>query len=297
MAVTFEFTPPDEAPLVVRRAAVALCVGELDPTGRHGLLADMRALASIAVRGAVVPTFVSGLSMSPESLVETWDHVRGDLPIDAIKIGRLGGERAVRVLAERLEDAAHPRVVVDPGFLDPYGEPRISDAVALAWRTHILPHALIVSVNLIEAWRLFGRRCEDRRAMLEAAHRLRDLGPKWVVITGGRLEGHPVDLAYDGTGSVELGADRISGNRLPHTGGTFTALLTGLLARGLSVPAALERARAAVNPALAGASPLLEHGAAIEPMASIYTDLGLDPLPISVVVPQGPRVEGGDLTP
>jgi hydroxymethylpyrimidine/phosphomethylpyrimidine kinase len=275
MSVFIDVSAGPASPLpVVRRAAVALCVGELDPTGRLGLLADARALAAIGARAAVVPTFCAGASFDSETVTATWDQVHADLPVDAIKLGRLGGERTTRALAERLEAAAHPRVVVDPCFLDTRGEPRISDAVATAWREHILPHALVVTVNQIEVWRLFGRPCEDRRAMLEAAHRLYDLGPKWVVVTGGRLEGHPIDLAFDGTGFVELGADRVSGNRLPHTGGTFSATLTGALARGLAVPAALELARAAVNAALSGASPLLEHGAMIEPMAATYAALG-----------------------
>ncbi len=97
---------------------------------------------------------------------------------------------------------------------------------------------------------------------------------------------------------MELGADRVSGNRLPHTGGTFSATLTGALARGLAVPAALELAQAkAVNAALSGASPLLEHGAMIEPMAATYAALGVDPVPVVVSVASTPKSDINSATP
>lgn len=296
MPAFVDLTPEGSTP-VVRRAAVALCVGELDPAGRLGLLADARTLAACGARAAVVPTSVAGAPFSADAVISTWTHVASDLPIDAVKVGRLGGEPVVRAVAEHLAEKPHARLVVDPSFLDAQGEPRISDAVARAWLTRLLPHALIVCVNLVEARRLFGRPCEDRRGMLEVAHRLHDLGPTWVVVTGGRLEGHPVDLAFDGTGSVELGADRVPGVRLPHTGGTFTAWLTGELARGADVPTALERARAAVNPALSGAAPLLAHGAVVEPMARLYGALGVDPVPVVLPVPSAPNSDIRSATP
>ncbi|MCK6574892.1 bifunctional hydroxymethylpyrimidine kinase/phosphomethylpyrimidine kinase [Myxococcota bacterium] len=290
---TIEIVPAEAPPVaVVHRAAVAVYFGELDPTGRAGLLADARAAAARAVRAAVVPTFLAGRPVPADEISAALEQVRASMPIDAVKAGRLGGTGTVRSVAEELAALAHPRLVVDPGFLDARGEPRVSDAVVAAFRAHLLPLALVVIVNVVEAERLFGRPCEDRHGMLEAAKRLFDDGPTWVVVTGGRREGHPVDLVFDGTGTLELGADRIPGLRLPHTGGTFTAVLAAELARGLCVPAALEAARAAVNPSLAGAARFLLHPPAIEPLAAHYAALGLDAAPVAVPVPAA-RGDGG----
>jgi hydroxymethylpyrimidine/phosphomethylpyrimidine kinase len=298
-----EIVNPEAPPVaVVHRAAVAVYFGELDPTGRAGVLADARAAASRAVRAAVVPTFLAGRPVAAEDVVSTFAEVCDGLPVDALKTGRLGATGTLRAVAEALAVHDHPRLVVDPGFLDGRGEPRVGDAVVTAFRQHLLPLALVVVVNVVEAERLFGRPCEDRRGMLEAAKRLFDDGPTWVVVTGGRREGHPVDLVFDGTGTLEFGADRVPGLRLPHTGGTFTAILTAELARGRSVPAALERARAAVNPALEGAARFLAHPPAIEPMAEHFSALGLDAAPVAVPVPAVDRTnppstaEGGATT-
>jgi len=283
---TIEVVTAEAPPVaVVHRAAVAVYFGELDPTGRAGLLADARAAAARAVRAGVVPTFLAGRPVPADEISSALEQIRESMPIDALKAGRLGGTGTLRAVAEELAGLAHPRLVVDPGLLDARGEPRVSDAVVAAFRAHLLPLALIVVVNTVEAERLFGRPCEDRHGMLEAAKRLYDDGPTWVVVTGGRREGHPVDLVFDGTGTLELGADRIPGLRLPHTGGTFTAVLTAELARGLSVPAALEAARASVNPALAGATRFLSHLSAIEPLASQFAALGLDAAPVAVPLP------------
>jgi hydroxymethylpyrimidine/phosphomethylpyrimidine kinase len=286
MTTRIEIVAPEAPPIpVVHRAAVAVYLGEFDPTGRAGVLADARAAASRAVRAAVVPTFVGGRSVASDEVAAMLAAVTESLPVDAMKAGRLGGTPAIRAAAETLAALAPPKLVVDPGFLDARGDPRVSDAVVGAWRTHLLPLALVVVVNVVEAERLFGRPCEDRHGMLEAAKRLFDDGPTWVVVTGGRREGHPVDLVFDGTGTLELGADRVPGLRLPHTGGTFTAILTAELARGRTVPAALDAARAAVNPALAGAARFLAHPAAIEPLAAQFEALGLDAAPVAVPVP------------
>ncbi len=275
----------------VRRAAVAVTMGELDPTGLTGILADARTFAAQGVRAAAVPTFVGGVPQHVDEIWRQWEAIRAALPVDAVKLGRLGGESAVRAAAEHLAFAAHPRVVCDASLLDANGEPRVSDRVVDAWTSHLLPSVLVVVVNLIEAHRLFGRPCHDRRGMLEVAHRLYDLGPKWILVEGGRLEGHPVDVLYDGTGLVELGADRVPGLRLPHTGGTLTAALVAELARGATVPAAATTARAAVNPALLRPARLAFHGAAVEPMAEIYRASGVDPAPVSVPLPVAPLIE------
>ena len=173
-------------------------------------------------------------------------------------------------------------------MLDAHGEPRVSDSVVAAWKAHVAPLAEVIVVNAVEAERLFGRPVESRRGMLEATKRLFDLGAPFVLVTGGRLEGHPVDLLYDGTGTIEVGMDRVAGARLPHTGGVLTAALTAWMARGLTVPAALDAARPRVNAALEGALDHVPLGRSVEPLRALWARDRADVEVVSVAAPREP---------
>jgi hydroxymethylpyrimidine/phosphomethylpyrimidine kinase len=301
---------PNTAAPVVRRPAVALSVGELDPSGRTGVLVDLRVFSARATHGACVVTFLAGTPVDPTQVAAEFESARGALPIDTIKVGRLGGERATRSAVEWLAAARArvqptpgawvppvPRLVVDASLLDAYGEPRVSDKVVAAWKQHLVPLAEVACMNVVEAQRLFGRPVESRRAMLDAAKRLFDFGAPFVVVTGGRLDGHPVDLLYDGTGTLEVGMDRVPGVRLPHTGGVLSAALAAGLARGETVPEALESARPWVNEALLGATDLVPFGRAVEPMRTLWSRDRTEVEVVSVAVPRAPEsMESKDST-
>jgi len=288
-------------PARVLRPAAALTIGELDSSARAGVLVDLRVFAACAVHGACVATFVQGAAIDPDLVAEQFVAARGAVPIDALKVARLGGERATRSAAEWLGAACapsaapvagwappRPRIVLDASMLDAHGEPRVSDQVVAAWKTHVAPLAEVIVVNAVEAERLFGRPVESRRGMLEATKRLFDLGAPFVLVTGGRLEGHPVDLLYDGTGTIEVGMDRVPGARLPHTGGVLTAALTAWMARGLTVQAALDAARPRVNAALEGALDHVPLGRSVEPLRALWARDRSDVEVVSVAAPREP---------
>lgn len=117
----------------------------------------------------------------------------------------------------------------------------------------------------------------DRR---EAARRIRDLGPKIVVIKGGHDEGEDgqvgwssdtrenfeynensedgancgsgqvVDLVYDGTVFTELTGERVHTVHTHGTGCTFSAAITAGLAKGMSPLVAIANARAFIQAAI-----------------------------------------------
>ena len=107
--------------------------------------------------------------------------------------------------------------------------------------------------------RLVGMGIETEEQMRDAARRIRDLGPDWVLMTGGHLTGDPVDLLFDGTDFVELRRPRVLTQNTHGTGCTYAAAIATGLAQGMTVPDAVARARDAVQAGLA-ASLAIGHG-------------------------------------
>jgi hydroxymethylpyrimidine/phosphomethylpyrimidine kinase len=87
--------------------------------------------------------------------------------------------------------------------------------------------------------------------MHTAARKIKALGPQYVLIKGGHLEGTPMDLLYDGKTFTQFSNQRYD---TPHTHGTgcsFASAIAAWLARGCSVPEAVGRAKHFITCAIA----------------------------------------------
>ena len=83
------------------------------------------------------------------------------------------------------------------------------------------------------------------------------LGPRWVLLKGGHLEGsESVDLLDDGRQRLRLAAPRVATTNTHGTGCTLSSAIAAWLARGLEVPEAVRRAKDYVTAALGGADSL-----------------------------------------
>jgi hydroxymethylpyrimidine/phosphomethylpyrimidine kinase len=229
----------------------ALTIAGSDSGGGAGIQADLKTFTALGVYGASVLTAVTAQNtrgvvavqeLSPETVAVQFRAVMDDIGADAVKTGMLGTATVAATVAALLREYRVPRLVVDPVMHAKGGHPLLTEEGQRVLARELLPLALVVTPNLAEAGILLGREVCTLEDMREAARRLRELGPSWVVIKGGHLEGDPVDLAYDGRDWLEL-----RGPRFPvtvhGTGCTFSAALTAGLARGLDVPAALVLAR------------------------------------------------------
>jgi len=114
----------------------------------------------------------------------------------------------------------------------------------------LLPLARVVTPNLPEAAELCGREVRNRADMEDAAARIRDLGPRWVLVKGGHLEGDPIDLLYDGEEFIEFKRERIATRNTHGTGCTYASAIATFLGKGMAVPGAVRAARDAVQAAI-----------------------------------------------
>lgn len=286
-------TPPREAPRT--RPALALAIDALYAEGHHGLLPALRAHAAAAVQSTAVATAIRPLTALPAKLVLDALARALRLAPDAIGLGDPGDRDRAAALADALIDAlrapvgasagtaatAPPPLICAPGAVDRHGQPRFDPRALTTLADRLWRHAEAVVLDTAEAALLTGRPAPDLPRMREAAKRLSDHGSAWVIVTGGRAEGHAIDLAYDGNSFTEFGADRAPLARLTGTGATFAGLIVAHRARGLPLLEAVQAAKQGIVAALAHPAPIGPTHR-LDPLAPAFAALGFETRPIEV---------------
>ena len=158
----------------------------------------------------------------------------------------------IEALVEQLSQKQIPKLVVDPVMIAASGDPLIHEGAVKALKEKLLPLSLVVTPNLSEAEVLSGLQLTGEKSRLkEAARRIADLGPRWVLLKGGHIPGGScVDLLFDGRDFLEFSAPRVPIDNPHGTGCTLSAALTAYLVLGCSVPEAVEKAKAYLTAAL-----------------------------------------------
>ena len=247
---------------------VALTIAGSDSGGGAGIQADLLTFASLGVHGTSAVTAltaqntvgVTGVHVPPvEFLLAQVDAVLTDLPVAATKTGMLATEEIVRAVGDLAGSGRLPNLVVDPVLVSSTGARLLDPGAERAYVEALFPFALVVTPNTREVSALLGTPVETVADAREAARRLGELGPAWVVVKGGHLaddEGDAVDVVYQvATGEIsELRLPRIPTPNDHGTGCTFGAATAAGLARGAPVPAALDAAKRFVHAGLASSA-------------------------------------------
>ena len=151
-----------------------------------------------------------------------------------------------------------PNLVVDPVMVSSTGDRLLEADAETAYRELLIPHARVLTPNLREAQVLLDRQLTTLEAMCEAAVELGGWGAEVVVVKGG----HPtddmgttsVDIVWDGTIHRELRHERIVTPNDHGTGCSFASAVASQLALGSPLDDAVDRAKAFVATAIAGAA-------------------------------------------
>lgn len=237
---------------------VALTIAGSDSGGAAGIQADMRTFAALGVFGTTAITSVTAQNTTevrevhvlPASFVaEQIETVLDDMDLGGAKTGLLASEDTVKqvaALAPRL-----PPLVVDPVLVASTGQRLTEDGTIQAYRRHLLPVAAVVTPNLIEAGVLLDDVVTDLNGAREAARRLGEVAAV-VVVKGGHLRDTDrcVDVVWDGTKCIDISRRRVRTDNTHGSGCTFSAAIAALIARGLDVGEAIEKANQFVHAAI-----------------------------------------------
>lgn len=250
----------------VTQPPTALTIAGSDSGGGAGVQADLKTFLACRVHGMSAITAVTvqnshGVSgfyeLPPHAVSEQIESVVSDIGVGAAKTGMLASAAIMHAVAEAVRRLHVAPFVVDPVAASQHGDPLLRPDAMDALRDVILPLATLATPNLGEVRLLTGIDVRSRAEMADAAKALHDLGPQWVLVKGGHLEGDDaVDLLYDGTSFTPFPAPRHHTAHTHGSGDTLAAAITASLARGSSVPEAVAHGKRFITEAVRGSFPL-----------------------------------------
>ncbi|MCC2336646.1 bifunctional hydroxymethylpyrimidine kinase/phosphomethylpyrimidine kinase [Cellulomonas wangsupingiae] len=245
---------------------LAYVIAGSEATGGAGIQADLRTFQELGAFGLGTVTCIVSFDpandwghrffpVPPEVIAQQVEAATAAYDLDVVKIGMLGTPATIEVVAEGLRRQPWRHVVLDPVLICKGQEPGAALDTDNALREHVVPLATVVTPNLFETRALSGMETiETVEQLTEAARRIQQLGPRYVVAKGGvELPGEDaVDVLVDGDEVTVLRTPKVGRERVAGAGCTLAAAITAELAKGAEVGAAVARAKDFVTAGIEG---------------------------------------------
>ena len=246
---------------------VTLTVAGSDSGGGAGIQADLKTFTTLSCYPTTAITALTAQNttgvqavstIEPAMVAQQITSVTGDTTVAATKTGMLANEPIITTVARTLAEETIGPLVVDPVMVAKSGDALIDEAAVRALARQLMPQARVATPNRAEAARLLDRAslpATVAEAEQCAAAICRDFGCGGCVVKGIVTDGQAVDVLWD---ALEQKAHHVSAvcRSADHTHGSgcgFSAAIAAYLARGHSLPAAVENAKAFIDRAIAGA--------------------------------------------
>lgn len=232
--------------------SIALTVAGSDSGGGAGIQADIKTFSALGVYGASIITAITAQNtvavsdvheVPLDSVAAQLDAVFSDFEIGAMKTGMLSSAQIIEVVCRRIETWHAHNVVVDPVMVAKSGDRLLREDAVDALRQRLLPLTVLLTPNIPEAEVLADMKIRNEAAREEAARRIATLGPQWVLIKGGHLDGDPIDLLWNGERFLRFAAPRVVSTSTHGTGCTLSAAITALLVKGRQIEDAIREAK------------------------------------------------------
>lgn len=229
--------------------------------GSAGIQADLKTFQEFDVYGMSVITAIvarhpeTGKNVHAQSLqaIEAqFVTAMKQVGLDGIKVGMLFSIEVIESVAEFIQRTSVKDVVVDPVMVGKLDSKLLKEDAIFALQTKLLPLATMITPNMPEASILLGGRAlhtvEDLK---QAAVDLHALGPKYVLVKGGRLTGPAVDVLFDGKRLTTYEAPRIETVNTSGAGCTYSAAIAANIAKGHVIQEAVRLSKSFVTTAIA----------------------------------------------
>lgn len=243
-----------------------LTIAGSDSGAGAGIQADLKTMAANGVYGLTVITSITAQNTKgvtavhdvPVSVVEAQlDALFEDFEIAAVKTGMLSSVEIVEAVGKRLNQYQVSMLVVDPVMVSKSGHALLQPNAIEAMKSALIPLALVVTPNVPEAQLLSGIEIKSLADARQAAKVIQKLGCKHVLIKGGHLLAEKgTDLLYDGRFFSVFKTEYIDSPHTHGTGCTYASAIAAQLAKGKSLPDAMQTAKTYLTEAI-------RHGLAI----------------------------------
>ncbi|GAA0076809.1 bifunctional hydroxymethylpyrimidine kinase/phosphomethylpyrimidine kinase [Clostridium sp. CTA-5] len=231
----------------------ALTIAGSDSCGGAGIQADLKAFSANGVYGMSVITAITAQNtmgvfgiqdISPEMIRSQMDVIFEDIRVDAIKIGMVSKIESIKAISSSLRKKKKlPLIVLDPVMISKSGFNLLSKDAKDTLVKELFPLATLITPNLPEAEEILGIKIKTLEDMKKASKKLKEFGPKYVLIKGGHLKNEATDLLFDGENFIFLPQERINVKHTHGTGCTLSSTIAANLAKGMTIEEAVKEGK------------------------------------------------------
>ena len=238
----------------------ALSIAGSDCSGGAGIQADLKTMTMNGVYAMSVITALTAQNTTgvrsiqestPDFLKDQLDAVFQDIFPDAVKIGMVASSELIRVIAERLRYYGAKNVVVDPVMVATSGSALMENDAVQTLIEELLPLSTLVTPNIPEAQVLSGLTIASKEDMIKVAKKIGDSYGCSVLLKGGHSINDANDLLYADGQLTWFTGKRIDNPNTHGTGCTLSSAIAANLAKGYTLPDAVQKAKDYISGALA----------------------------------------------
>lgn len=236
-----------------------LTIAGSDSCGGAGIQADLKTFSAHEVFGMSVITAVTAQNtegvfavqdISTDIIKKQIEVIFDDISVDAVKIGMVSKTETITTIAETLSKYKAENLVIDPVMVSKSGYHLLQPEAKEALIKNLIPMATVVTPNLPEAEVITEFKIDTIEDMKKAAKEINKMGPKYVLVKGGHLEGEAIDILYDGKEFIYYNSPRINTKNTHGTGCTLSSAIASNLGKGLSITQSIENAKKYITTAI-----------------------------------------------
>ena len=237
-----------------------LTIAGSDSGGGAGIQADLKAMSANGVYAMSVITAITAqnteevtdvLELPTSIIAAQLDAIFNDFDVAAVKTGMLSSTDIVKTVVKLLKPQQVKNLVVDPVMIAKGGQALLKPDAIDTIKKELFPLALLVTPNVHEAQQLSGIEITSLADARRAAKTIHQFGCANVLIKGGHLASdRATDLLYDGCFFNIYKGEFIDTPHTHGTGCTFASAIAAHIARGKTVPDAVQTAKTYLTEAI-----------------------------------------------
>ncbi len=236
-----------------------LTIAGSDSSGGAGIQADLKTFSAIGTYGMSVITAITAQNtqgvflveeLSTEMVKKQIEVVFEDIEPKALKIGMVSNEEIIREIASTLKKYNPKYLVVDPVMISKSGYSLLKPEAKKSMIEELIPMAYIITPNLPEAEEITDIKIENLEDMKIVGKKILEMGPKYVLMKGGHLEGDAVDVLIGEDTFEVFKSERLHRKNTHGTGCTLSSAITAHLALGNDIVEAVRLSKNYITEAI-----------------------------------------------
>ena len=236
-----------------------LTIAGSDSSGGAGVQADLKTFSAIGTYGMSVITAITSQNtegvfaveeLSGEIIKSQIKAVFDDIEPAAVKIGMVSSPEIIVDIVNIIKKYTPRFLVVDPVMISKSGYLLLKPEAKENLIKYLIPMAYLVTPNVPEAEEITGIKINSVTDMKLAGEKILELGPKFVLMKGGHLDGDAVDVLMGQNIFEVFKTKRLNRKNTHGTGCTISSAITAHLSLGYGIKEAVALSKKYITEAI-----------------------------------------------